>query len=178
VATRTKEIDIDALLDGVTAESGRIQYRDSGRSVPPRATQHDTDVWKTYESGQALAYPVPVLAVNELRLRLGRSVRYLCATHAEELEALHATAFKLTMRVEDTSGNLIGNGLPNNNPGLKAFPGDTLVLLHFKMHAPLNRGRRVKQTRRRGRKSVLSLVGIIRIGCDPLLPRSGGSQLS
>lgn len=155
-----KEIgDLDALLGSIKAQPGQIRYREPVRTIEPRSTQHDEDMWKTYTTGRALQYPLPAWAVDELRLRLARSARYLGARHPDELARIDASRFKLTMRVEDAYGELIGNGLPLNNPALDALQRDTLVLLNFRMHAPLNRGRRVEKnnqaaTPRRGRRTT------------------------
>lgn len=147
--------DIDTLLGSVKAREGRIKYHSTARSITPEPTPHTEDVWTTYTDKKALQYPLPVWAVDEMRLRLGRTVRYLTWKHPDELERVDAARFKLTMRMEDTDGNLIGNGLPNKNEALTEMDRDTVVLFNFQMHAPYNRGRRAeKAPRPTGRRST------------------------
>jgi len=147
-------IDVDTFLNGVQAQPGQIVYREPARTVGTQPTQCDPDMWKTYQTGEALQYPLPVWAVDEMRLRLNRSARYLSRTHTDELDELKAQRFKVTMRVEDANGVLIGNGLPNHNPALAKLGRDTLVLLNFRLHAPMNRGMRARATTRRNRRST------------------------
>ena len=180
------EGDIESLLDGMKAREGRIKYHSTTRSVTPVPTQHTDDVWATYTEKKALQYTVPAWAVDEMRLRLGRTVRFLTWKHSDVLEDNDAARFKLTMRVENEQGELVGNGQPQRNKVLADLPSDTLVLLNFQLHLPMNRGRsggktRAAATPRTGRrrssarkKAKLSVASLVKVKTTAQGPPPGG----
>lgn len=184
MVTRTE--DVEAVFGGIRAREGRIKSRSTGRTVTPTPTPHAEDVWQTYTEGKPLQYTVPAWAVSEMRLRLGRTVRYLNWKHPDELERHGAPHFKLTMRIETEAGELIGDGQPQRNSDLAELPRDTLVFFNFQMHLPLNRGRRAGERksqpakRRTKRRRALGFAHAWRTMADvrhliKLAAPSGGS---
>jgi hypothetical protein len=113
-------------------------------------TAFDNHMWATYKTGDFGNVKVAVRQVQDVRVRLARSQRWLTSEHMAELERVVAAApytFKTSIVITDLNNNKLAEGPVKGNltsPALSELADDDQVLLWFRMHLPLDLGRRAR----------------------------------
>lgn len=143
----------DALADAVKITKARPPTRfDEARNRRPDLgpTAFDDHMWKTYETGDYGTVEIPVDTLQQVRVRLARSQRWLTSKHETHLkEALGSPpyTFKTSLIVTDLKGDRLAEGPVKGtltSPAIEALDPGTKVVLWFRMHLPLDLGRRAK----------------------------------
>jgi hypothetical protein len=113
-------------------------------------TAFDEHMWRTYETGDYGTVEIPVSKLQEIRIRLARSQRWLTHKHMQLLMdelGFEPYTFKTSLIVTDLDGNRLAEGPVKGNltsSAIEALDPDTKVVLWFQMHLPQNLGRRAR----------------------------------
>jgi hypothetical protein len=140
-----------AVVVKITSERPRTRFDDlRERRADLGPTAFDEHMWKTYETGDYGTVEIPVGKLQEIRIRLARSQRWLTHKHEALLQeklTKQPYTFKTSLIVADLDGNRLAEGPVKGNltsPAIEALDPDTKVVLWFQMHLPLDLGRRAR----------------------------------
>lgn len=146
----TDEFEAYASLVEITEDKppGRHTVSNQRRRTTLGPTQFDVRMYETYMTGRWGRLTIEVQDLQEIRLRLARSTRYLSDVHADKIEqVLDAPPFifktslvvttlgRVRLAEGPTRGNLWSAALDRLKPADKVY-------LWFQMHLPMDLGRR------------------------------------
>jgi len=133
--------------------TSRARRRSSQEPRPPRLgpTLYDRHMWQSYQSGQYARVTIPAARLQDVRIQLARAQRWLTYQHLGELKEKLSAApyeFRTSLIVTDEANTAkLAEGPVKGkltSPELEVLSPESKVNLWFRMHLPINTGRRAK----------------------------------
>lgn len=176
---RSPDPAVDALAADVRITGDRPQERVRRSRAPDLgSTAFDESMMGTYKSGDYGWVNCSASQIQDIRLRLARSQRWLSAQHAAKLKRLVADPpyeFRTTLivtRGPGLEGDKLAEGPVKGNltsPGLDALDPEDRVVVWFWMHLPHVLGRRAHPEYKPGKREGLPMWSAPGVWKDALL---------